>query len=219
LLASWKQPLDADQITGSETKYFGYVTLALIAFVATLDMWAVVSNTADLISSLLSSFSSAMSSIGGSSDYVNAQLIATYLATKTSGLYLQFFVYVLIILAIFAVVGFVTRRVFIGDSAITFNTYTNRFAFRASGTIPILLLTLLIIWLGGGLFSILLISLLLAIYQVQLNVALFITSNEAPQLGKIDRVYSLVIMQVLANIASSILMISWINGVIRRLAA
>ncbi|MCI2172160.1 zinc ribbon domain-containing protein [Schleiferilactobacillus perolens] len=217
LLLSWQHPSDAERITGSERKYFGYVTLALVVLLSTLNIWAAIQKTGDLVNSLLAQYSSDITPVfrylfGGD---LNAQTISNYIATKTSGIYLQFFVYALIMIAIFAVVGFVTRRFLIGD-AIGFTDYTNRFAFRASATIPTLLLTLIIIWFGGGSFSLLLITLLLTIYQVQLNVALFVTSNEARQNGKMDRVFSLVIMQVVANAAASYLMLSWFSGVISR---
>lgn len=222
LLQAWRHPSATEAITGTEKKYFGYVTILLIAILATLDLWAVLKSVVRIIESVISAFGAGVSSYlgGGSDSNYGAAAQADfdqYMNGRVTGLLLQFFVYMLIILAVIALMGFLTQRFFIGDPTVTFTDFTNRFAFRASGTLPVLALLLLFAWLGAGFFGIIIIGILLAIYQAQINVALFVTSNEGTQHSKLDRVYSLAIMLIAVNVLTTFILSMWAQGVITRL--
>ncbi len=214
LVSAWRHPSDTEAIAGTEKKYYGYVTLLLIAILATFNFWMFLKSLMRVIANMISTWGSEAANYPSNSDPSNSDTILAALdnsmSSRITGLLFQFFVYVLIILALMVLMGFLTQRFFIGDPAVTLTDFTNRFAFRASGTLPVLVLLFLFSWLSRGFISIIIIDILLIIYQIQINVALFVTSNEGSKHKKLDRVYSLTIMMVAINVLTTIILSIWV---------
>jgi hypothetical protein len=223
LLQSWQHPMAWAAHQQDEHSYYGIISLVLLALLDTLAFWGVMRHIVQLLVGWAVKYASSLGGvIGGASlasnlpsagDIATAQnQVDQTISLYVSNAYIQFFLYTIAIFALYIVVGYLAKRFLMGDETQSFFSYINQFSYYLNSGLIVAALLAILALLGIVQSYVVLIGLLMIAGAI-FNAAFFMATTQGVQ-RRLDRIYTMVIVQVAVNVLAMLFVTSRITSIV-----